>query len=223
VFAPMFDFVDDSLGIASPPLWQGAPNAVPFDSDWSKIAFDGIVAFLLLPALGLVALALIVLNPFLNPGPLLYRQSRMGQGGAPFTALKFRTMSAANGVARGAFDKLETDRISRFTRVLRKMRIDELPQVINVLRGEMSLIGPRPDLYDHACVYAETIPGYAERYAVVPGITGYAQVAVGYVDGLDGVHDKVAADHVYLRKASLRFDLWIAWRTIWVILGRQGS
>lgn len=113
--------------------------------------------------------------------------------------------------------------IARLGSVLRKTRLDELPQVINVIRGEMSLIGPRPDFYEHALVYLQTVPGYRERHAVLPGISGYAQIEVGYVDGLDGLRDKVAADLVYVRNASFRFDLWFTWRTLSVVLGRHGA
>jgi lipopolysaccharide/colanic/teichoic acid biosynthesis glycosyltransferase len=108
-------------------------------------------------------------------------------------------------------------------RFLRRSRLDELPQILNVLRGEMSLIGPRPDTFEHACVYLREIPGYAARHQVMPGISGYAQTEVGYVDGLDGIHRKVAADHYYLKHASFALDLWITWRTIGVVLTRQGS
>jgi lipopolysaccharide/colanic/teichoic acid biosynthesis glycosyltransferase len=95
--------------------------------------------------------------------------------------------------------------------------------VINVIRGEMSLIGPRPDYYPHALVYSDTVPGYRDRYRVKPGISGYAQTEVGYVDGLEGVRAKVAADLHYLRHAGFRLDLWIVWRTLAVVFARQGA
>ncbi|MEJ8561255.1 sugar transferase [Yoonia sp. GPGPB17] len=184
--------------------------------------FDVAIATFLLPVLVGIALALLVLNPFFNRGPLMYYQCRMGHGGAPFRAFKFRTMIPATASGRGAYDALEEDRISRMGRVMRKLRIDELPQIINVLRREMSLIGPRPDLYDHARIYMESVPGYAARQQMMPGISGYAQTEVGYVDGKEGIKRKVAADLYYLVHASFRFDLWIAWRTLCVIAGRKG-
>lgn len=187
-----------------------------------KTLFDVVVSVLLLPALVLVALILKGINPFCNRGPLMHYQMRMGHAGKPFVAFKFRTMRPACGLARGAYDALETDRIPRLGRVLRMLRIDELPQVLNVLRAEMSLIGPRPDLFDHARVYVETVPDYAGRHQVMPGITGLAQTEVGYVDGIEGIKRKVAADLYYITHASLRFDLWITWRTLCVIIGRKG-
>jgi lipopolysaccharide/colanic/teichoic acid biosynthesis glycosyltransferase len=189
----------------------------------SKRVFDRGVALVLLMILVPVGVALVILNPFLNAGPLIYRQDRMGFQCRRFAAFKFRTMRKATGVVRGAFDALEKDRITVLGRVLRKTRLDELPQIINVLRGEMSLIGPRPDSYDHACVYLREIAGYAERHTVRPGVSGLAQTEVGYVDGIDGIRRKVAADLHYIAHASFRLDLWIAWRTIVVVLTRKGA
>jgi lipopolysaccharide/colanic/teichoic acid biosynthesis glycosyltransferase len=188
----------------------------------SKRVFDVVISLILLPALLLAALVLLVLNPFMNRGTLFFVQERMGRGMTPFNAWKFRSMEEAN-VTRGAFDALDSHRITPLGRLLRESRIDELPQIFNVLRGEMSLIGPRPDYYPHACVYSEQVPGYRERCAMLPGITGYAQVEIGYVEGLEGLKAKIAADLHYQRLASLSFDLWITWRTVSVVLGRQGS
>ncbi|MEM9785067.1 MAG: sugar transferase [Pseudomonadota bacterium] len=189
----------------------------------SKRAFDLALALVLLALLMVCAVFLLVLNPFMNPGPLLFRQQRMGLGCRPFTAYKFRSMIEERIQERGAFDALEKDRITALGHWMRRCRIDELPQIINVLRGEMSMIGPRPDSYAHACVYLREIPGYRDRHQVLPGITGLAQTQIGYVDGLDGIQRKVAADAHYIRHANLWFDLWIAWRTVWVILGRHGA
>lgn len=199
-------------------------NPVLIRKRWSKQLFDLVGAGMLLLPLASVGLALLMLNPFFNGGPVFYAQTRMGLGCRPFTAFKFRTMAPARtgATARGAFDALETDRISMLGRILRKTRIDELPQIINVLRGEMSLIGPRPDSFDHACVYLDAVPDYRARHRILPGISGYAQTEVGYVDGLDGVRRKVAADLYYLAHASLRLDLWITWRTLCVVVGRRG-
>lgn len=214
----MFDFQSDIL--------DAAPREVPValrGNTVTKRCFDVAVALVLLVPLAVLAVGLFLLNPFANAGSLLFYQKRMGQQCRPFTAYKFRTMRAAVSVDRGAFDALEHDRVTPLGAFLRKTRIDELPQIINVLRGEMSLIGPRPDCYDHARVYLREIPGYASRHAALPGISGLAQTQVGYVDGYEGVIEKVAADHYYLKHASFRLDMWIAWRTICVVLGRQGS
>lgn len=213
-------------GLAEGPDRRPRPGAlVPPAAGYqaAKRALDLAGALLLLPVLLGVALLLLLLNPLLNRGGLFFVQERMGQGGRPFRAWKFRSMRTAPQIARGPFDALERHRITRLGHLLRQTRLDELPQVLNVLAGDMSLIGPRPDFYPHARIYAEEVPGYRERHALRPGISGLAQVEVGYVDGRDGLQRKVAADLHYLQNASLRLDLWIAWRTLAVMLARQGS
>tara|TARA_R100001369_G_scaffold87425_2_gene122944 strand:+ start:3120 stop:3788 length:669 start_codon:yes stop_codon:yes gene_type:complete len=187
-----------------------------------KRAFDLTGALLLLPIMLIVAAVLIVANRRLNPGPLFYSQKRMGQNCEPFQALKFRTMLCASQITRGAYDDLEHDRITPFGKFLRRTRLDELPQIINILRRDMSLIGPRPDYYDHAVVYIDTVHGYRERHRMRPGISGYAQVRHGYIEGIEGVRSKVSADLQYISKASILVDLKITWRTIKVVAGRQG-
>jgi len=137
----------------------------------AKKFFDLMVSTLLLPVFMVGCIFLVLANPFFNRGPLFFTQKRMGKGCAPFTAIKFRTMSCAHKVVRGAHDPLEVERITRLGSFLRKARLDEIPQILNVLRGEMSLIGPRPDSYDHARVYVDLIPGYRERHAALPGIS----------------------------------------------------
>jgi lipopolysaccharide/colanic/teichoic acid biosynthesis glycosyltransferase len=187
-----------------------------------KRAFDLTGALLLLPIMVIVAAVLIVANRRLNPGPLFYAQKRMGQNCVPFRAIKFRTMHCSSEITRGAYDDLEHDRITPFGKFLRRTRLDELPQVINILRQDMSLIGPRPDYYDHAVVYIDTVLGYRERHRMRPGISGYAQVRHGYIEGIEGVRSKVFADLQYISKASILVDLKITWWTIKVVAGRKG-
>ncbi|MBE0412427.1 sugar transferase [Yoonia sp.] len=220
----MFDFQNDVVELSKADrAHPSLPRVQKPRLALSKRLFDVAGAIMLLLPLGVSALLLCLLNPLFNRGPLFFVQERMGFRCVPFAAFKFRTMTAPNGHARGAFDALETDRITVLGRIMRKMRIDELPQIINVLRGQMSLIGPRPDHFEHACVYLRTVPGYCARHDVLPGISGFAQTEVGYVDGLDGVHRKVAADLYYIAHATLAFDLWIAWRTLVVIATHRGS
>lgn len=217
----MFDFQDDILDLATRPVIDDA-HLPSRQLRLSKRVFDIAVSLLLLPVLGLIAAGLLVLNPVFNRGSLMHRQLRMGYAGQPFMAYKFRSMRHVVTHTRGAFDRLEEDRISKLGALMRKCRIDELPQILNVLRKEMSLIGPRPDLFDHALAYQKQVPGYAARHQVMPGISGLAQTEIGYVDGVKGIRRKVAADHYYIAHASLRFDLWIAWRTLCVIAGCKG-
>lgn len=200
-------------------VWERAKPASLFSA---KRAFDIGVSLVLLVPLVVIAVCLIPLNRIFNRGSLLFVQDRMGFHCKAFRAVKFRTMRVPAGRHRGAFDQLETDRITPLGHFLRRTRIDELPQILNVLRGEMSLIGPRPDSYEHACIYLAQVAGYWARHDVMPGISGYAQTQIGYVDGIAGVKDKVAADLYYIANATFRFDLWIALRTVVVVLGLRG-
>lgn len=184
---------------------------------------DIVVSLALLPALGLVAAALLVLNRRFNKGPLFFRQTRMGQDLVPFTAIKFRSMQPAARITRSVEDPIEVDRITALGRIMRKMRIDELPQVLNVLRGEMSLIGPRPDYYDHAREYLAQIPEYRLRHLVRPGISGLAQVTLGYAEGLDATRAKATADLACIRNASFLLEVRIFWLTLVTVFMRRGA
>jgi lipopolysaccharide/colanic/teichoic acid biosynthesis glycosyltransferase len=189
----------------------------------SKRLFDVFVSCLfLLPAFVFSALILFLINPFLNRGPLLLKQPRMGKNCEPFSAYKFRSMLPAEVIERKANDPLEHDRITKLGCVLRKFHIDELPQIINVLRGEMSLIGPRPDYFPHAQAYLETVNGYRERHAVLPGISGLAQTEIGYAQGIEATRRKVLADLYYIKNSGFRLEAWVLWRTLCVVLGRKG-
>ena len=150
-----------------------------------------------------------------NPGPLLYRQARMGRGCATFTVLKFRTM--APGGSRAHDEPLETDRITPLGRFMRRTRIDELPQLVNVLRGEMSLIGPRPDPLEHAAAFMEAVPGYRERHAVRPGLSGLAQTSQGYIVGIEAAKRKVELDLAYVRGQGWALEARLLWRTLKVL------
>lgn len=189
-----------------------------------KRAFDILGSLSLLPLMGLAAATLLLLNPRLNPGPLLYCQIRMGRDCKPFCAIKFRTMTPGSGTeARGPEDPLEQDRIPPLGQLLRKSRIDELPQILNVLLGSMSLIGPRPDAIHHARHFLRTVPGYRARHAVRPGISGLAQVTVGYVEGSEGTRAKVAADLEYITRSSFRVEAKVIGLTLLTILRMRGA
>lgn len=165
----MFDLrlLDDAV-ISANPMRKNRRAANFIALRVSKRFFDIAMSILLLPLLCVLALVLLMLNPFYNKGNLFFVQPRMGRDCKPFKAIKFRSMRAVPKIIRGADSPLEIDRITSLGGFLRKSRIDELPQVINVLLGQMSLIGPRPDYFDHAVEYLEKIPGYRERHAVRP-------------------------------------------------------
>lgn len=188
-----------------------------------KRLFDVLVALMALPFVGAAALVLLVINPIWNPGRLFFVQTRMGQDCRPFSAVKFRTMRPADEIARGPDDPLESDRITPLGRFLRRSRIDELPQFFNVLAGQMSLIGPRPDYWEHAIHYLDTIPGYRQRHVVLPGISGLAQVDGGYAEGVDATTAKTQLDLHYIRNSGPGLEVYIFWRTIYVVCTGFGA
>ena len=187
-----------------------------------KRSFDIAGSLILILPMIVFCIILSLLNPFYNKGKLFYIQPRMGRDCAKFSAIKFRSMTAVQKIERAAHDPLETQRITPLGRLLRKSRIDELPQIINVLRGDMSLIGPRPDYYEHAVEYLRLIPGYRERHTVRPGISGLAQTELGYIEGVEATRRKVAADLFYISNATIRMELRIFWRTL-VVVGRRAG
>ena len=189
------------------------------------------------PAMLLIA-ALIKLT---SRGPVLYTQTRVGLdrranrngstnhrrlldgGGRPFTIFKFRTMYA--GEAPGTPEVWATrndPRITPLGRILRKYRLDELPQFLNVLRGDMNVVGPRPEQPTIFARLRDQVPGYQERQRVPPGITGWAQVNQRYDSSLDDVRRKVALDLEYVARQSVLEDVRIMLRTIPVVLSKGG-
>ena len=218
----MSDTTDSSFEIG---LGRSAVDAAKWCGRFCAVkrALDILVGLTLLAAAIPAGLFLLLLNPFLNRGPLLFSQDRMGLDCKPIHVWKFRSMTSAARIERGPYDAVETTRITPLGQFIRRARIDELPQGWNILKGDMSLIGPRPDFIEHARVYVNTIPGYAERHAVRPGITGLAQVVVGYVEDAEGVAAKVRADLEYVRTAGFLTDTRIALKTIRTVLGLKGA
>lgn len=180
-------------------------------------------ALLAAPIVAAMALLLLVLNPIFNPGPLFFRQKRMGKDCSSFHMWKFRTMLASPVAVRSHDAPLDRHRITRLGALLRKSRLDELPNLINVLRGEMALVGPRPDAWEHSTAYIRTIPFYDRRFAVLPGITGLAQVRSGYADDYQSVCRKARLDAIYVRNRSLRMDAGIVMATVVVMITGFGA
>ncbi len=159
-----------------------------------------------------------------SPGPMLFRQERVGKRGRVFTLYKFRSMIAdAERHTGPVWARPDDERMTRVGRVIRKLRIDEVPQFLNVLRGEMSLVGPRPEREYFVSRFEREIGFYNRRLLVRPGITGWAQVKHRYDTSIDDVREKVKYDLYYLENMSLRLDLKIILRTIWVSLSGKGT
>jgi sugar transferase (PEP-CTERM system associated) len=158
-----------------------------------------------------------------SPGPILYCQDRVGENGRLFTLCKFRSMraDAENGTPIWAKDK--DDRITRVGRVIRLTRLDELPQLWNVLRGDMSFVGPRPERPYFVEQLAAAIPFYMERHVVKPGVTGWAQVRYRYGSSVEDAMEKLRYDLYYIKHLSIVFDLTILMDTVKVILSGKGA
>jgi lipopolysaccharide/colanic/teichoic acid biosynthesis glycosyltransferase len=156
--------------------------------------------------------------------PILYRQERVGERGRSFLVLKFRSMrtdAEKDGVARWA--TTNDDRITRVGRFIRKVRIDELPQIFNVLRGDMSFVGPRPERPQFVEQLTREIPYFGLRHCVKPGITGWAQLRYAYGASVEDAAEKLKYDLYYVKNNSLLFDIAILLQTVEVVLFGKGA
>lgn len=186
-----------------------------------KRAFDFTMAFAALMVFLPLLLTIALLVRLESRGPALFRQRRTGLGGAVFTVFKFRTMTVAED---GDIVRQATKgdaRITALGAILRKLSLDELPQLLNVLRGDMSLIGPRPHAVAHDEAWGEQVPGYGRRFRARPGLTGYAAVCGfrGEVKELQAIIDRVESDNEYIDTWSFALDMKIVWRTLPLIFG----
>jgi len=189
-----------------------------------KRAFDliaGLVLLLFALPVMLVAAAAIRLE---TRGPVIYRQARVGQGGEHFTLFKFRSMrtdAEKAGEARWAVAR--DPRVTRVGRLIRKVRIDELPQLFNVLRGEMSFVGPRPERPEFVAILTEQVPYYAARHTVKPGLTGWAQVRYSYGASVEQSVRKLEYDLFYVKNHTLALDIMIMLETVRVVMLGEGA
>ena len=177
--------------------------------------FSPVIALLL--AVGIFAVILTMGRP------VFFTQPRVGLGGRPFSIYKLRTMRAATAVDIPTATQSSDGRITLVGRFLRRYRVDELPQAWNVVCGEMSLIGPRPEWTLLAEKYVADLPAYPYRHLVRPGITGWAQVRAGYAANLDETRVKLSYDLYYVKNLSLALDLQIMLRTLWTLLMGSGA
>jgi sugar transferase (PEP-CTERM system associated) len=189
-----------------------------------KRLFDVLAsATLLLLTLPVIALTALLIH-LEDRGPIFYRQERVGQGGRVFEILKFRSMrNDAERDGKPKWAQSNDQRITRIGRFIRRTRIDELPQAINVLRGEMSFVGPRPERPFFVRQLVQDIPFYAARHSVKPGITGWAQVRYPYGASLDDASQKLQYDLYYVKNHTLFLDLLIIVETVEVVLWGKGA
>lgn len=158
-----------------------------------------------------------------SSGPAIFRQRRIGWGGEPFTMYKFRTMRIDAEEAGPRFASRKDSRLIRGGSVLRKVRLDEIPQLYNVLLGDMSLVGPRAEQIPFVRQFRKRIPFYDMRHLVRPGITGWAQVNYGYADDAADTIEKLSYDLYYIQHMSPALDLQILWKSVWTVLSGAGA
>ncbi len=193
-----------------------------------KRIFDVVFAVIL----GTMTLALLpfiaLLTELSSPGPIFYRQRRVGRAGKPFELIKFRTMivneptGGAEGTTGAVWTQENDPRITRIGRILRKSRIDELPQFWNILKGNMSFVGPRSERPEFHDLLKQKVPFYEERYLIKPGLTGWAQLQKSYYSSVQDTIEKLQYDLYYIKNRSLILDLGILLKTVNVSLRQAG-
>ncbi len=188
-----------------------------------KRTFDILVVLATAPLWLPLAIAILAAVRFDSRGPAIYRQPRVGHRGRPFTLYKFRTMVDGADHGGAKFAVKNDPRLTRVGRWLRRFRADEIPQLWNVLKGDLSLVGPRPEQVEFVRRFEESIPFYGYRHLVRPGVTGWAQVNYGYADDEADTIDKLTYDLYYVKHMSPWLDLRILGQSLWTVLSGFGA
>jgi len=175
----------------------------------------------------LLSLPIVIVTALLirleSRGPIFYKQERVGKNGRPFTLIKFRSMRVDAEADGPVWASKGDDRTTRVGRVIRKVRVDEIPQFWNILRGEMSFVGPRPERPHFVAQLAQEIPYYEQRHLIAPGLTGWAQIKYPYGASIEDARQKLQYDLFYIKNYSLVFDAIILFETIKIILFGRGA
>ena len=191
----------------------------PIGDSWAKRAMDilgaSIALLVFLPLLMCIALAI----RLESGGPVIFKQRRTGHNGRIFTIYKFRTMTVAEDCENVRQATRNDSRVTEVGALLRKLSLDELPQFLNIMKGDMSIVGPRPHALAHDSHYGEQIPTYADRFRAKPGLTGLAQVngLRGEINDLRCMTDRIAADNLYIESWSIGLDVAILGKTALII------
>jgi sugar transferase (PEP-CTERM system associated) len=189
-----------------------------------KRCLDLILSVLLMVATAPLVLIVVALIALEDGGPVLYRQQRVGYGGRTFTAYKLRSMRHdAEKDGKAAWATANDTRVTRIGRLIRRARIDELPQLLNVVKGEMSFVGPRPERPEFVAMLTQQIPFYAVRHSVRPGLTGWAQVRYAYGASIEQSVRKLEYDLFYVKNHTLLLDIVILLETVRVVLLGEGA
>jgi exopolysaccharide biosynthesis polyprenyl glycosylphosphotransferase len=232
VFAQLLDAADSGFQVVGlPEMYEYAFGRLPVEAltpAWfmsvlhaynrpssraAKRAFDIVVSVVgIVLTLPLVPVLFVLVKR--TRGPLLYRQTRLGEHGRPFTILKFRSMrDDAESAGSAKWAAVDDDRIIPGGHLMRRLRLDELPQFLNVLRGDMSIVGPRPERPEFLAQLQDEVPFWTQRHLLKPGVTGWAQIRSGYAADALGTMEKLSYDLWYLRHRSLLLDVFICLRT----------
>lgn len=175
----------------------------------------------------ILSLPIVVLTVILikldSRGPILYKQERVGRNGRTFTLMKFRSMRTDAEKDGPVWARSEDDRVTRVGRIIRKIRVDEIPQFWNILKGEMSFVGPRPERPHFVSQLAEEIPYYEQRHLIAPGLTGWAQIKYPYGSSIEDARQKLQYDLYYIKNQSLALDAAILFETVKTILFGRGA
>ena len=188
-----------------------------------KRILDLVISLLAAPFLLVLVLALAVVIKLDSPGPIFFVQPRVGQGERVFRMIKFRSMRKTDDAIEARFAAAGDDRVTKVGRFLRRTRLDELPQIWNVLKGDMSLVGPRPEQLGFVREFEKEIPFYGYRHLVKPGISGWAQINLGYAACVEETKEKLQFDLYYAKNSSLWLDLVILWRTLRIMVSGFGA
>jgi len=169
-----------------------------------------------------IAIVTAILIKLDSRGPILYKQERVGKNGGAFTVMKFRSMRTDAEKAGPVWASEDDDRTTRVGKIIRKLRIDEIPQFWNILRGEMDFVGPRPERPHFVSQLAQEIPYYEQRHLIAPGLTGWAQIKYPYGASIEDARQKLQYDLYYIKNQSLMLDAIILFETIKIILFGRG-
>ena len=211
------------VAIGGPTIWVDGPKSAKRDLKDLKrgidIAISTIALVITLPAMVLIALAI----KLTTRGAVLYIQERIGEGSKPFQMIKFRSMHLNAEPEGPALARVNDPRITKIGRALRKTRLDELPQLWNVLKGDMTLVGPRPERQYFIDLITERAPNYARLQRLKPGLTSMGIVRFGYASSVEEMIDRQRHDQYYFENRSLALDLCILAETLDVVLRRKGK
>ena len=198
-----------------------------FQKDWATLAgkkvIGAVCSFIGLVVSSPIIILVSILIKMDSPGPIFFKQQRVGKDGKIFTLIKFRSMTTDAEKDGAKWAKENDQRVTRIGRIIRKLRIDEVPQMWNVLKGEMSFVGPRPERPEFVKELSEKIPYYEQRHTVQPGITGWAQINYPYGASIEDALEKLKYDLYYIKHMCVLLDLYIILKTVKTILFREGS